>query len=81
MNTGEIFIQIETIVNEMLQEKGLEPVRLSPTSRFLGDEIPIDSLDLAVLVTRLEQVTKNDPFKSGFREFRTVADLAALYAE
>jgi hypothetical protein len=36
---------------------------------------------LAVLITGMEEATKKDPFKAGFRNFRTVGELASMYAE
>ena len=81
MSTREICDQIQTIVNRLLEQKGQPPVTLTESSRFLGGGIPIDSLDLAVLVTELQTLTNKDPFAAGFRNFQTVGELAALYAE
>jgi len=81
MSTREICDQIQTIVNRLLEQKGQLPVTLTESSRFLGGGIPIDSLDLAVLVTELQTLTNKDPFAAGFRNFQTVGELAALYAE
>jgi acyl carrier protein len=77
----EVHAQIESTVNRQLSQKGLAPVKLAQSSRFLGGDIPIDSLDLAVIVTELERATRKDPFKDGFRNFRTVGELAQLYLE
>jgi len=81
MSTREICDQIQTIVNRLLEQKGQPSVTLTESSRFLGGGIPIDSLDLAVLVTELQTLTNKDPFAAGFRNFQTVGELAALYAE
>jgi acyl carrier protein len=81
MSSDEVIDEIQRIVNDLLQRKGLEPVPVMSHSRFLGEDIPIDSLDLAVLVTELERVTLKDPFQSGFQDFRTVSELAKLYAD
>ena len=81
MNTNEICGQIQSIVNRLLEQKGQPPVTLTEASRFLGGGIPIDSLDLAVLVTELQTLTNKDPFAAGFRNFQTVGELAAMYAE
>jgi acyl carrier protein len=81
MNSDEVRCHIEKIVNRLLAQKGLAALKLDDSSRFLGGEIPIDSLDLAVVITELERVTKKDPFKDGFRNFRTVGELAQLYVE
>ena len=81
MNYDELQSHIETTVNRQLSQKGLQPVNLNASSRFLGGDIPIDSLDLAVIVTELQRATKKDPFKDGFRNFQTVGELAQLYLE
>ena len=81
MNYDEVRSQIGTIVNRLITQKGLATVTLDDSSRFLGGDIPIDSLDLAVVVTELERATKRDPFKDGFKNFRTVGELAQLYIE
>lgn len=81
MSTTEICGQIQSIVNRLLEQKGQPPVTLTESSRFLGGGIPIDSLDLAVLVTELQTLTNNDPFAAGFRNFQTVGELATMYAE
>jgi acyl carrier protein len=69
------------MINRLLDQKGLPAVQLRESDRFLGEGVQMDSLDLAVLVTELEQLTKKDPFKDGFRNFRTVGELAHLYAD
>lgn len=71
---------IEKIINDLLGQRGLESVTVSANSRFLSDEVPLDSLDLAVIVTELHRITGRDPFQAGFRNFRTVGELANLYA-
>jgi acyl carrier protein len=80
MNSEQLTQEIEKIINEMLGNRGLEPVSVSANSRFLSDEVPLDSLDLAVIVTELQRITGKDPFQAGFRNFRTVGELANLYA-
>lgn len=80
MNAEQLTQHIGNTINEMLRQKGLEAIGVSGNSRFLSDEIPIDSLDLAVLVTDLQRITGKDPFQAGFRNFRTVGELANLYA-
>lgn len=46
---------------------------------FLSDCSPFDSLDLAVIVTDCSVKLGVDPFKSGFKEFRTAGELAGLF--
>jgi len=81
MTTREICEQIQAIINRLLEQKGQPPVSLTENTRFLGGAIAIDSLDLAVLVTELQNITKKDPFATGFKNFQTVGELAILYAE
>jgi len=81
MNRDEVRSQIVTIVNSLLAQKGLAAATLGDSSRFLGEDIAIDSLDLAVILTELERSTKKDPFKDGFKNFQTVGELAQLYSE
>ena len=80
MNKQEACECIQSIINRLLEQKGLSPVPLTEDTRFLKSEIPIDSLDLAVMVTELQMTTKKDPFAAGFRYFQTVGELAAMYA-
>jgi acyl carrier protein len=81
MNAEQLTKEIERIIGDLMREKGLEPVPVSPSSQFVGSDLPIDSLDLAVLVAELEDVTGKDPFKDEVREFHTVRELAQLYSE
>jgi acyl carrier protein len=81
MTEDEARIHIESALNKILSQKGLEPIQLKDDMRVLGGETQMDSLDLAVLLTEMEQITKKDPFKEGFKEFRTVIELARLYAD
>jgi acyl carrier protein len=81
MTVEEVCDHIQVIIARLLEQKGLPSVPLTESSRFLGGGIPIDSLDLAVLVTELQGLTKKDPFAKGFKDFQTVGELAALYAE
>ena len=81
MTNYELCGEIQRIINELLTQKGLPAMSLTPESRFLGGGIPIDSLDLAVLVTELQTRTGKDPFAEGFRTFHTVGELGAMYAE
>ncbi len=81
MTKPEICDRIQAIIARLLEQKGQPPVPLSETTRFLGGDVPMDSLDLAVLVTELQTITQKDPFAAGFQYFQTVGELAALYAE
>ena len=81
MNADEVRSLIQSTVDRLLTQKGLTPVALMNDTRFLDGQISIDSLDLAVVVTELQQATSKDPFKDGFRNFRTVEELAKLYCD
>ncbi|MBX2811523.1 MAG: hypothetical protein KTR25_06930 [Myxococcales bacterium] len=81
MSENEIFLEIQKILNEIAETKGVALPTLEADSDLLGGQFPIDSLDLASLVTDLEQLTKNDPFRAGFVNFRTAGELARLYAK
>ena len=64
---------------EIVANKGTACPDLDAETRFLGGELPFDSLDLATLIVGLEMEWGVDPFREGFREFHTVGELAALY--
>jgi acyl carrier protein len=81
MTVNEARDLIESILNRILAQKGLEKIRVRDDMRFLDSDIQIDSIDLAVLLTGMEEATKKDPFKTGFRNFRTVGELARMYVE
>jgi acyl carrier protein len=63
----------------ILQEKGAKIPALTPDVAFLGGSMEFDSLDLATLIVALEERTGADPFRSGFKDFTTVGELASLY--
>ena len=81
MNADEVRSLIQSALDRLLAQKGLPAVSLMNETRFLDGQISIDSLDLAVVVTELQQATSKDPFKDGFRNFRTVGELAKLYSD
>lgn len=66
-------------INEVLAENGHEAVKLARDTNILRDT-PLDSMGLAIVVVRLEEKTSKDPFATGFISFRTVGELASLYA-
>ncbi|MDF0676361.1 MAG: hypothetical protein P0120_18800 [Nitrospira sp.] len=75
----EVIRQIEQIVGDIAMAKGQPAPKLKESSRFLGGDLPIDSLDLAGMLVQMEAATGRDPFKAGFINFRTVGELARLY--
>jgi acyl carrier protein len=81
MTYQDILSQIESITDKLLAQKGLGKAKLTEDTRFLGGDLGIDSLDLAVLITELQTATGKDPFLSGFRVFHTVGELAEMYVD
>jgi|HubBroStandDraft_2_1064218.scaffolds.fasta_scaffold310862_2 hypothetical protein len=81
MNVEQGIEQIQTMVSEALTAKGLPTQKLTEDTVLLGGGVNIDSLDLAGIVVTLTEITQRDPFQDGFIEFRTVGELAKLYAE
>ncbi|MBP2299091.1 acyl carrier protein [Azospirillum picis] len=77
--TDTMLAMIAEELERIAVEKGERLPLLTPDSRFLDGDLPIDSLDLATLLVVLEQRTGKDPFRAGFRQFTTVGELAALY--
>jgi acyl carrier protein len=62
----------------LCRAKGLPPA-VSPDTTLFGG-LGLDSLDLASIIVELETTTGVEPFKTGVPEFRTIGDLAALFA-
>jgi len=81
MTEAQVIEHIKSIVQRMLEDKGLKGASIEPDTELLGGSIAIDSLDLAMLVRELEDVVGHDAFAEGFVEFRTVGELARLYAK
>lgn len=81
MTLNEARSSIESSLNRILIQKGQNSIQLQDDMRLLGGDIQIDSLDLAVLITEMQEVSRKDPFKAGFRNFRTVGELAGMYAD
>jgi len=76
---SEMILVIEEELGRIVRDRGGQLPPLRERTVFLGAELPIDSLDLATLLVVLERRMKRDPFRSGFRQFTTVGELAALY--
>lgn len=80
MNTEQVREHIERLVSEALAAKGVKAQPLTEATLLLGGTLSIDSLDLAAIVVNLSEISRKDPFAEGFIEFRTVGELAQLYA-
>lgn len=81
MTEQEVLNEIVRIVTRTLDDKGIDAPAINANTELLGGEVPIDSLDLATLVSELEGVIGHDPFAQGFIEFKTAGELARLYAK
>jgi len=54
---------------------------LNDKTKLLEEVIDFDSLDLAGLISYLEEETNLDPFQDGFIEFESIEELAILFTE
>lgn len=81
MTESEVLQQIQTLVHNALSSKGVAKRPVEADTELLGGGLGIDSLDLAMLVRELEDITGDDPFKDGFIDFRTAGELAKLYVK
>ncbi|HXG33401.1 MAG TPA: phosphopantetheine-binding protein [Bryobacteraceae bacterium] len=80
MGHEELITRIQAVLNQILDAKGVPRVELSEDVPVLDGTLPIDSLDLAQIVIELQSATGKDPFRDGFIQFRTVGELARLFA-
>jgi acyl carrier protein len=80
MNATEIHNFICARLQDAAAARGFANVEVTGETAILGGSLPVDSLDLAAIVVELEGVTGRDPFREGFINFRTVGELARLYA-
>lgn len=81
MTLNEARSCMESSLNRILVQKGQDSIQLQDDMRLLGGNIQIDSLDLAVLITEMQETVGKDPFEAGFKNFRTVGELAGMYAD
>jgi len=74
----------EELVRQEIQAlraaKDLGEAEIGPNSILLGEELGLDSLDLASLVVSLEERTGLRPFERGFVMFQTVGELVVLFS-
>lgn len=80
MTKDQAMQYVSNALRDIVEEKGETLGEVDEDSILLGSDIPIDSLDLATMVVQLEILTGHDPFSEGFIEFRTLGELAGLYA-
>ncbi|WP_321490671.1 acyl carrier protein [uncultured Hyphomonas sp.] len=81
MTEEQVLETIVATITEILDDKGLDAPEITAETPVLGDELGIDSLDLATMVADLEGRIGFDPFSKGFIEFQTVGELAKLYVQ
>lgn len=80
MNVTQMVSTIDRLVQDALQQRGLPGQPVTADTLLLGAALGLDSLDLAAIVVQLSEATGKDPFEDGFVDFRTVGELARLYA-
>lgn len=79
MTKDEVQTIIVETISEIMDDKGLDVPEIGAETKVLEDDLGIDSLDLATMVSDLEGRIGFDPFAKGFIEFKTVGELAELY--
>ena len=72
--------QIAATIDEILSGKGAAPRPLQDGDTLVAG-LGFDSLDLAVLVVKLEQRLDCDPFRDGRSAVATFGELVAVYEE
>ncbi len=81
MDKAQITQAIGAALKRIAADRGEPSVEFTGATLLFGDELSIDSLDLATVVVELQSLTGKDPFEAGFIEFQTVDELASLFAE
>jgi acyl carrier protein len=71
--------KVEDEISKALAMKNVHGMELKSEMRLLGDELPLDSLDLATVIVALQDETGKDPFVSGFVNFETIGELVDLF--
>ncbi|PZO54454.1 MAG: acyl carrier protein [Alphaproteobacteria bacterium] len=81
MTEDQILAEISKAITQIMSDKGLPAPTVTADTELLGGELPIDSLDLAMLVREMEERVGFDPFQDGFIDFRTAGEMAKLYVK
>ncbi len=81
MTEDQILAEISKAITQIMSDKGLPAPIVTADTELLGGELPIDSLDLAMLVREMEERVGFDPFQDGFIDFRTAGEMAKLYVK
>jgi acyl carrier protein len=74
----DLYPVVTRAIEEVLDENRKPRVAFDRKSRILQD-LDLDSLNLALLIVKLEERTGRDPFRDGFENFQTVGELVDLY--
>ena len=80
MTYDEAVNKVIEVITITLTEAGKAVPPMEKTT-LLGGSLPLDSLELAVVVIRMREISGIDPFASGLVAFWTIGELAALYAK
>ena len=78
---ADVVAMIARIIGDVCESKGLPRRPVGERTDMLSGDLGIDSLDLASVVLQVEGETGRDPFAEGFVNFKTVGDLARLFAK
>ncbi len=70
---------VQTLINEVLEESGRDPIASFDSNARLRNDLGLDSLDLAVLTVKLEANTGVDVFRDGL--VHTVSEVIAKIDE
>jgi acyl carrier protein len=76
---ADMYALVTKSVSDRLKEKGFVGAELNAETTLLGGDLPLDSLDLATVLIEMQEQVGQDPFASGFMEFRTIGDLVNIY--
>lgn len=75
----DVYDLVTATIADQMKQKGLEVPGLERSTRLLGGDLPLDSLDLAAILVELQTHFDSDPFASGFINFETVGELVQIY--
>lgn len=77
--TIDIVSVIISEVVDIVTRKGYTAPIITIDSNLFDGTLPIDSLDIASIIIKLEELFDDNPLVVGFNYFQTVGDLACFY--
>jgi len=80
MNYDEAKAKLIEVIRNRLVDAGKDIPPLEDDTVLLDGSLSLDSLEIAVVVITMGEITHSDPFASGFIGFQTIGELARLYA-